>query len=296
MVEARRGLRVAFQGELGAYSEEAVRLFFGPGAEPVPSREFRDVGAAVKSKAVDYGTLPIENTLAGGVGPSLDVLSDADLEVMGEVVVPIHLCVLGVPGSTLESIQSVLSHPVALAQCERFFAGHVQIRPVATYDTAGAALEVRTLGKSDTAAIASRGAAERYGLDILAADVEDRPDNQTRFLVVARRGAPRPPRMAGSGGRKSAVVLETANEPGALVKTLLAFAERGINLSKLESRPTGEPWTYRFFLEIDVDAATPNAHVALEDARKRCRMLRVLGSYDRTIGVAEAGGTPTARS
>lgn len=296
MVGARRGLRVAFQGELGAYGEEAVRLFFGPGAEPVPSREFRDVGAAVKSKSVDFGALPIENTLAGGVGPSLDVLSDADLEVMGEVVVPIHHCVLGVPGATLDSVRSVLSHPVALAQCERFFADHAQIRAVATYDTAGAALEVRRLGQTDTAAVASREAAERYGLAILAADVEDRPDNQTRFLVVARRGAPRPPRTPGSHGRKSAVVLETANEPGALVKTLLALAERGINLSKLESRPTGEPWTYRFFLEIDADAATPNAHFALEDARKRCRMLRVLGSYDRTIAATEGAGSPTAPS
>jgi len=296
MAEARRELRVAFQGELGAYGEEAVRLYFGQGPEAVPSREFRDVGAAVSSKAVDFGALPIENTLAGGVGPSLDVLSDADLEVVGEVIVPIHLCVMGVPGTKLGSVRRVLSHPVALAQGQKFFAAHPAIQAVAVYDTAGAAVEVSQLKQADTAAIASRGAAQRYGLEILAADVEDRPDNQTRFLIVARLGGPRPPRMPGTNGRKSAVILETANEPGALVKTLLAFAERGINLSKLESRPTGEPWTYRFFLEIDVDAATPNAHVALEDARKRCRMLRVLGSYDRVTAGVEGGATATAPS
>lgn len=290
MVDNRRGLKVAFQGELGAYGEEAVRAFFGPGAEPVPSREFRDVGAAVKSKAVDYGALPIENTLAGGVGPSLDVLADPDLEVVGEIVVPIHLCVLGLPGATLEAVRVILSHPVALAQGERFFAARPAVQAVATYDTAGAALEVQRLGRPETAALASRAAAERYGLVVLAPDIEDRPDNQTRFLIAARRGAPRPPRVPAGNGRKTAVVLETANEPGALVKTLLAFAERGINLSKLESRPTGEPWTYRFFLEIDTDAATPNAHVALEDARKRCRTLRVLGSYDRAAApLTEAG-------
>jgi prephenate dehydratase len=277
---------VAFQGELGAYGEEAARQFFGPGAEPVPCREFRDVGAAVKTKSVDFGTLPIENTLAGGVGPSLDVLVDPELEVVGEVVVPIHHCLLGIPGSAVELVQRVLSHPVALAQCERFFAERPGVQAVASYDTAGAALEVKRLNRLETAALASRAAAQRYGLSILAADLEDRADNQTRFLVVSRRGAPRPPRQAGAAtnGRKTAVVLETANEPGALVKTLLAFADRGINLSKLESRPTGEPWTYRFFLEIDSDAATPNAHFALEDARKRCRMLRVLGSYDRAAG------------
>ena len=288
MVDIRRGLKVAFQGELGAYGEEAVRLFFGPDAEAVPSREFRDVGAAVMGQAVDYGALPIENTLAGGVGPCLDVLMDPGLEVVGEVVVPIHICLLGAPGATIGDVRKVLSHPVALAQCGRFIATHSGLQAVATYDTAGAALEVQRLGGPDTGALASRAAAQRYGLAVLAADVEDRPDNQTRFLVIARRGAERPPRQGAGGGRKTAVVLETANQPGALVKTLLAFAERGINLSKLESRPTGEPWTYRFFLEIDVDAATPNAHLALEDARNRCRMLRVLGSFDQALSHAPA--------
>ncbi|MBI4421083.1 MAG: prephenate dehydratase, partial [Gemmatimonadetes bacterium] len=271
--------RVAFQGELGAYSEDAVRLFFGAEAVPVPQREFRDVGRAVAAGDGDYGALPIENTLAGGVGGSYDVLAVEELEVVGEGVVPIHHCVLGVAGSQLGGLRRVLSHPVALVQCARFFEAHPGIEAVAVYDTAGAAREVARLAEPATAALASRGAAERYRLALLATDVEDRPDNQTRFLVVGRRGAPRPRAPWRTNGRRTAVILETANQPGSLARALLAFAERGINLSKLESRPTGEPWTYRFFLEIDADAATPDAHFALEEVRRRSKSVRVLGSY-----------------
>ena len=283
--------RVAFQGELGAYSEDAVRLFFGQEAEPVPQREFRDVGRAVATSDVDYGALPIENTLAGGVGGSYDVLAVEDLEVVGEVVVPIHHCVLGVSGAQLGALRRVLSHPVALAQCARFFESHTGIEAVAVYDTAGAAREVARLKDVRTAALASRAAAERYGLAVLATDVEDRPDNQTRFLIVSRRGAPKPRAPWRTNGRRTAVILETANEPGSLARALLAFAERGINLSKLESRPTGEPWTYRFFLEIDSDAATPDAHFALEEVRRRSKSVRVLGSY-----ASPAGGKPSGRN
>lgn len=286
MAEGGSSIRVAFQGELGAYSEEAVRVFFGSWATPVPCREFRDVGRAVTRRETEYGTLPVENTLAGGVGASLDLLATSDLEVMGEVIVPIHHCVLGVTGATMEGVRHVHSHPVALAQCERFFAGHPGIEAVAVYDTAGAAKEVADLRDPTTAALASRGAAERYGLAVLGENVEDRPDNQTRFLVVARPGAPRPPRADRRDGRKTTIILETANQPGALVRALLALAERGINLTKLESRPTGEPWTYRFFLEIDGDAAAPEAHLALEALRGRAKSVKVLGSYARAVSPA----------
>jgi prephenate dehydratase len=281
MAGARQGVRVAFQGELGAFSEEAVQIFFGSNAEPVPCREFRDVGMAIKSRKVDYGALPVENTVAGGIGENVDMVLELELELAGEVVVPVHHCVLVVPGTKIEQLRKVISHPMALAQCEKFFAQHPAIQAVAVYDTAGAAMEVKKSGKPETAAIASRGAAQRYGLEILAANVEDRADNQTRFLIAARRGAPRPPRPVGATGRKTAILLDVKNEPGSLVKVLQAFSGAGINLSKIESRPTGEPWTYRFFLEFDTDAATPNGHVALEEARARCRSLVVLGTYDR---------------
>jgi len=274
-------VRVAFQGELGAFSEEAVHLLFGDGVEALPRREFRDVGAAVARGEAEYGLLPIENTLAGSVVASYDVLAGEALEVVGEVIAPIHHCLLGVPGARLEGVRRVLSHPIALAQCTRFFLEHPGIEAVAAYDTAGAAKEVAEKDDPATAAIAARAAAWRYGLEILAADIEDRPDNQTRFLVVARPGA-RPPHPPDPGApRKTALLLETENQPGALVQVLLPFASRGINLSKLESRPGPRPWTYRFFVELEADAASPEAREALAEVRRRSTALRILGSFPR---------------
>jgi prephenate dehydratase/chorismate mutase/prephenate dehydratase len=281
-------MRVAFQGELGAFSEEAVRSFFGEEAEPVPRREFRDVGQAVASGEVEYGALPVENTLAGGVGASYDVLAREPLKVIGEVVVAIHHCVLGVTGARLEGVRRVLSHPVALAQAQRFFESHPAVEAVAVYDTAGAAREVVKLADPHTAALASRGAAARYGLQVLAENVEDRPDNQTRFLIVTSPPSPLPrshrradvrPQQEPTGPWKTTVLLETANSPGALVGALQCFADRGINLSKLESRPADVPWTYRFFLEFDTDANTQSATEALADVAAHSTSVRVLGSY-----------------
>jgi prephenate dehydratase len=311
-------MRVAFQGELGAFSEEAVRTFFGDKAEPVPRREFRDVGQAVASGEVEFGALPVENTLAGGVGASYDVLAREALTVIGEVIVPVHLCVLGVPGSNLGGLRRVLSHPVALGQAVRFFESRPNVEAVAVYDTAGAAREVVKLGEPSTAALASRGAAERYGLTILAENVEDRPDNQTRFLIIApsassqahlpltsppsslpgaSAASPPSPLPAGEGGDRGAswkttVLLETPNEPGALVRALQCFAERGINLSKLESRPADVPWTYRFFLEFDTERESRGVEAAFDDLAKHSTSVRVLGSYPK----ATAAGIRIVRS
>lgn len=277
--------RVAFQGELGAFSEEAVRRFFGDTAEPVPHREFADVARAVVERDVDYGLLPIENTLAGSVVPSYDVLAAGTLEVVGEVVTPIHHCVLAPEGAALDGLQRVLSHPVALAQCTRFLRARPKLDAVAVYDTAGAAREVAADGDLATGAIAGRGAAERYGLVILAGEVEDRHDNQTRFLVVARsdRGREEVDRVSPGQEKpmKTALLVETENAPGALVRVLLPFANRGVNLSKLESRPGDRPWTYRFFVELETDAAEPTAGEAIEQVREQASSLLVLGSYPR---------------
>ncbi len=284
-------MTVAFQGELGAFSEEAVRRFFGEQVEPIPRREFLDVGRVVVRGEVEYGVLPVENTLAGSVVASYDVLASEDLVVVGEVITPIHHCVLGVPGATLETLTRILSHPVALAQCTRFLQGRAGVEAVAVYDTAGAAKEVAARGDPALGALAGRRAAERYGLEILAADVEDRGDNQTRFLVIARRGEGGPPPVPGKGHRqamKTSLLVETANTPGALVRVLAPFAARGINLSKLESRPTGEPWTYRFFIELDADALDPAAEEALAEVERHASSLRVLGSYPRWSARAES--------
>jgi prephenate dehydratase len=282
----RDALRVAFQGELGAFSEEAVHRFFGSGVEPLPCREFADVGRCVLDADADFGILPIENTLAGSVVASYDVLAAGDLELVGEVITPIHHCVLGVPGATLDRVTRILSHPVALMQCTRLLRSLRDVQAVAVYDTAGAARDVASAADPTQAAIAAHRAAARYGLAILAEGVEDRPDNQTRFLVVAPRlrpsahpALPRHPEAP----MKSAAMVETRNLPGALLQVLSPFSERGINLSKLESRPTGEPWSYRFFIEMDADGAASPAAEALEEVRERAVRLVVLGTYPRWV-------------
>lgn len=276
------GVRVAFQGEPGAYSDEAVRQYFGPAARPVACRDFDAVGARTLAGEVDFGLLPIENSLAGSVVASYDVLASTGLDVVGEIISPVHHCVLALPGAPADGVARVLSHPVALAQCRRWLAAHPEVDAVSWYDTAGAAKEVAARGDPSAAAIASRLAAERYGLAILDRDVEDRPDNQTRFLVVARPYAPRPRPPAGaSAAQRTSLLAETANVPGALLRLLQAFADRGVNLTKLESRPAEQPWSYRFFLDVDGAADAPPLREALEDARGQAQSLRVLGSYAR---------------
>ena len=278
------GPRVAFQGELGAFSEEAVREYFGAEAVPVPRREFRDLGVAVLSGEADFGMLPIENSLAGSVLAAHDVLLGSELEVIGEVVRPIRLCLLSVSDASLDTVRRALSHPVALGQCTRFLMGHPGIEAAVVYDTAGAARDVAEKGDPAVAAIAARGAADRYGLTILVEGIQDRDDNQTRFLVVTRPGTPRPTARGGSGPPKTALEVETENKPGALVETLLPFASRGLNLTKLESRPGAEPWTYRFFLEFQADAEDPAARAALAEVAGRAKRLRVLGSFPSAAG------------
>lgn len=286
-----RPLRVAFQGEPGAYSEEAVRAVFGEGVEPVPRRSFEDVARAVLDHETDRGLLPVENTLAGTVVGGYDVLAGGELEVVGEVVRPIRHCLLGVPGTRVSDLDRVLSHPVALAQCTRFFRSHPDVEAVAVYDTAGAARTVAERGDPSVAAIAARGAADRYGLDVLQEDLQDRADNQTRFYVVRRprevreEGGPTTSERAIESDQKwkTALLFRTRNEPGALVDVLRAFSTRGVNLSKLESRPGEDPWTYRFFLELEDRGDRGEARDAVEEARAAAQELQVLGVF-RLLG------------
>ncbi|MEP7066685.1 MAG: prephenate dehydratase domain-containing protein [Gemmatimonadota bacterium] len=271
--------RIAFQGELGAYSEEAIRNLDAR-AIPLPCREFIDVAQAVESGAVDAGMLPIENTLAGSVVGSYDALTACEsLHVMAETVVEIHHCVLAPRGASLEGLTTVESHPVALAQCTRWLRARPSLTARAAYDTAGAARDIAQRGDPCAAAIAGRGAAARYDLQILAADIEDRSDNQTRFLMVTRAAcAP----LDGVAAR-TALLVTTPNVPGALLRVLEPLAANGINMSKLESRPADEPWHYRFFLELDHPAGDPALRVALETVRTATESLRVLGTYSRWL-------------
>ncbi|HET7273918.1 MAG TPA: prephenate dehydratase [Longimicrobiaceae bacterium] len=278
--------RVAFQGELGAYSEGAIRLFFGSAADPVACRDFASVGSAVVSSEVDFGLLPVENSLAGSVVGSYDVLGSRDLVAVGEVVSPIHHLVLGVPGAKLETVERIISHPVALAQCTRFLEEHSRAAAVSFYDTAGAAREIAEQKDPAVAAIAGQPAADRYGLEVLADHVEDRSDNQTRFLVVARPDRSDTPRAHQDlpTAWKTTLLLETSNSPGALVNVLLPFADRAINLLKLESRPGEKPWTYRFFVDLEGAADDETLRDALSTVEENTERLRVVGSYPRWDG------------
>ncbi len=271
------GPRVAYQGEPGAFSEEAVLALFGGRAEPVPRPSFEEVGRAVLEGYARYGLLPVENTAMGSIAAAYDVLVAGELRIVGEVARPVRHALVGLPGAVAANVRRVLSHPAALAQCTRFLAARPELEAVAVHDTAGAARTVAESDDTTLAALASRAAAERYGLRVLADGVQDRTDNQTRFFLVAAPGGE--PEEARAGEVRTVLVAETENRPGALAALLGAFAEHGVNLTRLESRPGARPWTYRFFLELQGDASAARPAAALEAARGRARSLSVLGSF-----------------
>jgi prephenate dehydratase len=268
-------VRVGFQGEPGAFSEAAV-LRVLPEAEPRPFPTFDDVFAAVRDGRVAYGVVPIENSIGGSIHRNYDLLVEGELSIVGEVHVPVVHNLLALPGVAIEEIRRVLSHPQALAQCAGFLRTLTDVEAIATYDTAGSAKMVRDEGRRDTAAIASERAGRLFGLDALKSGVEDFKDNITRFLVVSRDRVP-----LGTPD-KTSVVFTLRSEPGALFKALSVFALRGIDLTKLESRPVpGRPWEYLFYADVaaareDLSCARAIVHLA-----EFAASLRTLGSYAR---------------
>lgn len=304
---------VAFQGAPGAFSEEALLSYFSGEAVSLPCREFQAVVNAVEAAEAAFGVLPVENTLAGSVVAAYDALADGRVRIVGEIILPIRHCLLGLPGSGVDGIRRILSHPVALAQCTRFLSSREGAESVAVYDTAGAAEEVARDGDPRVAAVAARGAAQRYGLEILATDIQDRDDNQTRFYVIVRGresdrdpevdtpSVPSPPapgaEVSGNGPWKSVVLLEVEDRPGALMDILEPLARAGINLTKLQSRPGEVPWRYRFILELAALAQVEPAAGALRQVRRHTTTFRVLGSFlAATQDAAPAAGATSARS
>jgi prephenate dehydratase len=285
---------VAFQGEHGAFSEEALRAFFGSAADPLPRRDFRAVVDAVEKGEAAFGVLPVENTLAGGVGGAWDALADSALEVVGEVVRPIRLYLMGVVGARADRLERILSHPVALAQCTRFLDAHPHADAVAVHDTAGAAQEVARQGSPRLAAVAPLAAAERYGLEVLAADLQDRPDNQTRFFVVRREGGEGGLPTATHDAWSTVLLVEAQDRPGALLRLLEPFATRGIDLSRIESRPAKEPWRYRFAMELRADASHPETLAALNEVREKSSAFRLLGSFPAGRSAPAEAGAATS--
>lgn len=275
---------VAYAGEPGAFAEDAVLAAFGERAERSAVGSFRDVFVAVIGGRARAGVLPIENLLNGTVRETYDLLLEHDLEIVGEVVVPVRLCLAALPGQSIDDIRRVYSHIQALGQAEAF----LRSRPwttLTTYNTAGAGKLIRDAGERAAAAVLSPRAAALFGLEVLAADIAGATDNRTRFLVVGAPGTAvdgiRPSR-ADDWPRRTTLVFAVLNEPGTLLRALRAFAERGVNLSALESRPSrSAAWEYVFWVDLDADAAEPACAAAIDDLRASSTMVRVLGSYAR---------------
>jgi prephenate dehydratase len=267
---------IAYQGEPGAFSEAASRQV-DPAAGLVPCRAFEDVFDAVESGRVQYGILPIENSIGGSIHRNFDLLLERTLPIVGEVELPVVHHLLALPGVTLAQVHRVYSHPQALAQCDRFLRTLTGVEIIATYDTAGSAKLIAQEGLRDAAAIASARAAEVFGLVPLQSAIQDYAHNVTRFLVVALSGATPPDARPAD---KTSVVFTLPNEPGALFKALSVFALRGISLTKLESRPYPiRKWEYLFYVDLAAAHHTPACERALAHLAEFAPMLRVLGSY-----------------
>jgi len=270
-----KGFAVVFQGERGAYSESAVYSFFGSTARPKPCRDFSDVFQSVYDGETDYGVVPIENSIEGSVNQVYDLFLQYDLKVYGETVLKIVHCLIANPETELGSAKIIYSHPQALAQC-RIFLEHLHCELISTYDTAGSVKMIKEKRMIDAAAIAGERAAEIYGMKIMAKDIADNPNNYTRFFVLSQ-SEPAP-----SGNDKTSVIFSTKHIPGALYKALGEFAVRGINLTKIESRPTKQtPWEYNFYLDFEGNQSEKRCAEALEGLRDKSIFIRILGSYPK---------------
>jgi prephenate dehydratase len=266
--------RIAFQGERGAFSEEAAVKLLGEDIDLVPRTTFEALYASLQEGIADYILAPIENSLAGSVHRSYDLLVSSGLHIQAEVVIPIVHNLIGFPGATFEGVTQVSSHPVALAQCERFFASHPRIKRVATDDTAGSVREVMSAGDPTRAGIASRRAAKVYGGVILREHLEDHPENYTRFLLLAASAD------VAENADKLSLVLNLAHKPGSLCSALGVFARRNLNLMKIESRPIpGSPWSYCFYLDLQASLKDRGTCEALDELKQFTDSARVLGCY-----------------
>jgi prephenate dehydratase len=274
-------MKVAFQGELGAFSQQAIRQLLGPRAEPAPYQRFDEVFAALRGEKVDAAVLPIENTLHGSVHENYDLLLRYDFEITAETSVRIVHNLIAPPGVPFERVRKVYSHPVALNQCLDFFRRHKRVERVTFYDTAGSVKMIMKDRPPDAAAIASELAAKIYGGRILQREIEDDRQNFTRFFLLEPAGSkPRTLRGVAKNPWKTSLVFSTKNIPGALFRALSALALRDLNLVKIESRPLrGKPWEYLFYLDLLGRSSDPVVQKALGHLEELADFLRVLGTY-----------------
>jgi len=270
-------MRVAFQGEPGAFSEAAAVQLLGENIQTIPRPTFDSTFAAIDDSVADALLVPVENTLAGSVVRVYDLLLGSKLEICGETVLPIEHALIGYPGSAMADIRSVASHPMALAQCELFFQMHPSLKRVPSEDTAGSVREMMGRRDKSYAAIAGKRAAKHYKAKVLKENIQDNAENFTRFVLLL------PPKQAelyrSPDARKISLAMRLAHRPGALLESLQPFATHGVNLLKIESRPIhGKPFEYQFYVDVDAGEAA-QLEKALHEVRAATSELRVLGVY-----------------
>ena len=271
-----RDPRIAFQGEPGAYSEQAALALFGQDIDPVPCSTFDQVFAAVEEGACEYGVIPTENSLAGSVHRNYDLLLRHNLYIVREHNLRISHCLIAHPGVELSEIRRVYSHPQALAQCEHSLRELGDLEAIAAYDTAGSVRLIKEQGLRDAASIAGEAAASLYGMAILRREFEDEKTNYTRFIALGGEA------ITPEGESKTSLAFAGKNEPGLLFRCLSAFALRDIDLTKIESRPIrGVPWEYVFYLDFSGSVAEEHCRRAIQHLEEMATFVRVFGSYSR---------------
>lgn len=271
-------LRVAFQQELSSFGEEAARQLWGGDADLMPLHDFGDIASAVAAGAADRGVMPIEHTILGSVQSSHDAIDATEgIVAVAETVIPSQLCLLGPPDTRLDAVGDVFCHPVALAQCRVFFRANPRITVHSVLDTAASVEDVENLADPQFAVVASRSALLSHTLAVIAPDIQDRPDAQTRFLGLsaARQVLPK-----GTPARTTCLVT-VEDVPGALLNTLAPLSRHGVNMRRIEGRPTGVPWVYRFFLEFDHESGDAEIDAVLAELTASAKDVRWLGTYPR---------------
>lgn len=266
--------RAAFLGEMGTFSHKACTQYFGTKVAAVPMSSFRAIFEAIKEGEAEFGVVPLENSLTGSIHENYDLLLEYNLKVIGEITLRIMHHLIGHPGTRVETIKRVFSHPQVFQQCRQFLERHDPWELVSVKDTAGAVSQIKEKGEVTDAAIASREAAEIHGMEIIEEGIETNPRNYTRFVVIGIEPLENAPR------HKSSLIYSTGNQPGALYETLKVFAENGINLVKLESRPIhGKPWEYMFYVDLEADVESDAFKPVVGVLKEKTDYLRILGCY-----------------
>lgn len=261
--------KVSFQGERGAYSEDAAISFFKEPIDTIPFATFAEVIESTQRGDTDYSVLPVENSLEGSVGESYDLLTSTSLTIVGEIYYRVRHCLIGFDG--MDGIDTVYSHPQALGQCRKFIQDH-KLKTIPTYDTAGSVKIIKDLNKKNISCIASKRASEIYQVPIIREGVEDNTNNYTRFLVLSKNPL--------DGGDKTSIIFSVKHEAGALFNILKEFNDFKVNLTKIESRPNkSAPWEYNFYMDFDGTKEDPTIREILEKIRQRTVFMKVLGSY-----------------